>query len=296
MDVVGFGENSIDYIYRLPALPVAGIGKLHVNSRSIRPGGQVATTMAACAALGLSASYVGTIGNDDGGRLVREQLMVRGVDVRHVIVRPAPTRYAAILVDERHGERIVLWDRDERLAVPALDIRSEWIAGARLLHVDQTDEAASTALAQVARAAGVIVTSDIEAVTPQTEALLEAVSVPIFAEQTPSALTGEADAERALRKLRARHKGMLVVTLGALGAMLLDGDDLHVEPAFPVKAVDTTGAGDVFRAGFIFGLLNRMTPGDTLRFACAAAAIACSRPGAMESVPTRDEVAGLMGG
>jgi sulfofructose kinase len=296
MDVVGFGENSIDYIFRVPALPGIGTGKLGIEGRSVLPGGQVATTLAACAAMGLTTSYAGSFGDDEGARIVRAELTARGVELRHAIAREAPNRYAVILVDERHGERVVLWERDARLAIAAAEIRREWIADARLLHVDAIDEDASLALARAAREAGIPVTSDIEAVTGQTRALIDAVTVAIFAEGVPAALTGEADPERALRALRQRHDGLLVVTLGARGAMLLDGNDLHHVPAPRVAVVDTTGAGDVFRAGVIYALLKGWRGEEMLRFANAAAATSCTRAGAISAVPSLKDVARLLGG
>jgi sugar/nucleoside kinase (ribokinase family) len=82
---------------------------------------------------------------------------------------------------------------------------------------------------------------------------------------------------------------MLCVTLGARGAMLLDGDRLHHEPAFSVAVSDTTGAGDVFRGAFIAAFLRGDPPEDILRFANAAAAISCTRLGAINGVPTLSE-------
>lgn len=295
-DVLGFGENSIDYVYRLPALPVAGTSKLPIAGRAVSPGGQVATTMAGCAALGLRASYAGAIGDDEAGALMRQALEARGVDLRHARSADAPNRYAIILVDERHGERVVLWERDARLAIGANDVTTEWLAATRLLHVDAVDEAASITLAAAARDLGLPVTCDIDTVTPATGQLLAAVSMPILAEPVPSQLTGEADPERALRQLRARHGGTVVVTLGDRGSMLFDGDRLHHQPAFTVQPVDTTSAGDVFRAGIIYGVLNGLAATDLLRVANAAAAVCCTKPGAMASVPTLTEVAGLLGG
>jgi sulfofructose kinase len=294
VDVVGFGENSIDYVYRLSTLPTTEMGKLRVQQRSAVPGGQVATTMAACAGLGLRAAYVGSFGHDEGSALVRAELEAHGVDLRHSMVREAANRYAVILVDERDGERIVLWDRDERLKIRPADVRAEWIAGARLVHVDAVDEDASVALANAARDAAIPVTSDIDDVSAFTEELIAAVTIPIVAEPLAVALTGESDPERALRKLRRRHGGLLVVTLGSRGAMLLDGDHLHHEPAAAVDVVDTTGAGDAFRAGFIYALLQGSEPSDLLRVANAAAAVSCTRAGAMRSVPTLAEVQRLV--
>ena len=126
--------------------------------------------------------------------------------------------------------------------------------------------------------------------THRTHELVAAVTIPIFAEHVPQAITGEADVERALRAIRRHHDGLLCVTLGARGAVLLDGDHLHEAAALPVEVVDTTGAGDVFRGAFIYALLSGDAPADMLRFANAAAAISCTREGAIGSVPTLKEV------
>jgi sugar/nucleoside kinase (ribokinase family) len=110
----------------------------------------------------------------------------------------------------------------------------------------------------------------------------------------PAALTGESDPERALRKMRRTHDGLLCVTLGPRGAMLLVGDTLYAEPAPRIDAVDTTGAGDVFRGGFVYAWLQGAAPAAILRFANAAAAKSCTRPGAITGVPTREEALGLL--
>ena len=125
---------------------------------------------------------------------------------------------------------------------------------------------------------------------------IAAVTVPIFNEHTLPAFTGVSDPERALRGVRATHNGMLCVTLGSRGSMLLDGDTLIHEDGFGVEPVDTTAAGDVFRAAFIYGLLRGSRPHDLLRFANAAAAISCTRAGAMASVPSRQEVEDALSG
>src|SRR5262249_55640393 len=117
---------------------------------------------------------------------------------------------------------------------------------------------------------------------------------PIFAEHVPSAITGIQDSADALRALRKSHGGLLCVTLGVRGAMALDGDRLTHVPAFSVDAVDTTGAGDVFRGGFIYGYLKGWPLEDALRFANAAAAVSCTRLGAMASVPSIEEATRLI--
>ncbi len=287
-DVVGIGENSVDEVYRLPGYPRpdSATAKMRISSRVVSPGGQVATTLCACAALGLRTRYVGAFGNDENGERVRGALIERGVDVTDAVIRDAPNRHALILIADPGGERIVLWERDARLALGPSDLEPNTIAGARLLHVDDLDEEIAIRAATVARAAGLRVTGDIDRVTDRTPALVAVTTTPIFSEHALTALTGEPDYARALRRMRERHDGLLCVTRGARGAMLLEGTRLHDVTAHSIDAVDTTGAGDVFRGGFIYALLRGDAPRDILRFANAAAALSCTRLGAIPSVPT----------
>ena len=283
-DVVGIGENSVDLIYRVPHLTGAG-DKVRATSCRRLLGGQVATTLATCAGLGLRTRYVGTFGNDDHGRLIRSELEQRGIDTSFASVRYAANRHAVILVDERTGERTIVWQRDPALTLQPEQVTAAMLDGARLLHVDNVDEDAAVAAARLARGAGLIVTTDIDQVSERTPELVAAATFPILAERVPGALTGEADPVRALRTMRRQHDGMLCVTLGTRGSMLLDGDELYHAPAFRVHAVDSTGAGDVFRGALIASLLRGDAPEAMLRFANAAAALSCTREGAIAGAP-----------
>ena len=295
-DVIGIGANSVDYVYRLPAYPQPGgaHAKMRITSHTVTCGGQVLTALATCAAVGLRAKYVGSTGKDDNGKRIRDELARRAVNADDTVICEAANQFAVILLDRASGERIVLWDRDERLAAGLRQLPEETLTSARLLHVDDVDQDAAIRAAAIGRAAGIPVTSDIDRVTDRTEELVRTVSIAIFAEHVPKALTGEEDLERALRKLRAVQTGQLCVTLGARGAMLLNGDQLHHEPAFQVDVVDTTGAGDVFRGAFIAAFLRGHGPAEILRFANAAAAVSCTRLGAVNGVPTPDEITAMM--
>jgi sulfofructose kinase len=291
-DVVGIGANSVDYVYRLPAYPEPNgpNAKMRISNHSISCGGQMATALSTCAALGLRAKYIGATGTDDNGRRIRDELARREIDSTDVVIRDVANQFAIILVDEHSGERIVMWDRDERLALRTRELPEDLLIATRVLHVDDVDQAAAIAAARIGRQAGVHVTSDIDRITDRTEDLVAAVTIPIFAEHVTPTLTGEADPERALRKIRRHHDGWLCVTLGSRGAVLLDGDRLHHVPAFRVDAVDTTGAGDVFRGAFIYAMLRGHEPPDVLRYANAAAGLSCTKLGAMNGVPSADDV------
>jgi sulfofructose kinase len=291
-DVVGVGANSVDFVNLLPACPQpqGPHAKMRIRRQIVACGGQMTTAMAACARLGLRAKYVGVTGTDENGRRIRAEMSHHQVDMADAVIRDVPNQFAVIMVDESTGERIVLWDRDERLQLRPRELPVEAIRFARLVHVDDVDQGAAIDAARCARQAGVPVTSDIDRLTDRTEELVAAVTMPIFAEHVPLALTGRKDPESALRALRSSHDGLLCVTLGAQGAIALDGDTLVRSPAFPIHAIDTTGAGDVFRGGFIYALLQRWPIAEILRFANAGAAVSCTRFGALAGVPDLEEV------
>lgn len=298
-DVLGIGCNSVDYVYRLPASPRADSvnAKLRISSHQSTCGGQMATAMAACAALGLRAAYLGCVGNDHNGRAVTSELAFRGVDVSPVIARECANRFAVITVDDTTGDRIVLWDRDDRLNLTAQDIDIRLLSSARIVHVDDEDQHGAIVAAKAASEAGVIVTSDIERINGLTMQLIGAVSIPIFAQHVLPQMTGQSDPERGLRAIRGANPDKpLIATLGPSGAMMLDRDELIHAPGFDVQAFDTTGAGDVFRAGLIYALLNDFEPREMLAFANAAAALSCTRGGAMTGVPTLEDVRFFLSG
>lgn len=295
-DVVGVGCNSVDFVNLLPASPQphGPNAKMRIHRQVVSCGGQMTTAMVACAKLGLKAKYVGVTGTDENGRRIRSAMAGYDVDMTDSVIRDAPNRFAVIMVDESTGERIVLWDRDERLRLKPRELSAEIFGSARLLHVDDEDQETAIDAARLGRTAGVPITSDIDRLTDRTEELVEAVTIPIFAEHVPLALTGRNDPESALRALRTRHDGLLCVTLGAHGALALDGDRAIYAPGYQITAVDTTGAGDVFRGGFIYGLLRRWPTAQILQFANAAAAVSCTRLGALTGVPDLSDVEALL--
>src|SRR5687767_10964210 len=155
-DVVGVGANSVDYVYCLPQFPQpdSAASKLRIGRHLLSPGGQTTTALCTCAAMRLRTAYIGTISSDANGVRMREELTRRGVDITHAQVRNGANPYAVILIDEREGERVVLWDRDPAMRLDPRDINPQTIRDARLLHVDDVDEEAAIYAAGVAREAG----------------------------------------------------------------------------------------------------------------------------------------------
>jgi sulfofructose kinase len=151
IDVLGIGLNATDTLLLVPEFPPYA-GKIAFDRELLSPGGQIATAIVTCAKLGLRAKYVGTIGDDRRGQIQRESLDNSGVDTTGLIVREGcPNQTAYILIDQRTGERTVLWQRSDCLRLRPSDLRAEDIAGTRLLHIDGYDTEAAGYAASVRR-------------------------------------------------------------------------------------------------------------------------------------------------
>ena len=126
-DVVGVGANSVDYVYQLPAYPERDgpNAKMRISSHSLSCGGQVATALCTCTAMGLKTKYIGATGTDDNGRRLRDELARRDVDMTDAVIRDVTNQFAVIMVDEQAGERIVLWDRHEGLTLRPRELPPE---------------------------------------------------------------------------------------------------------------------------------------------------------------------------
>ncbi len=287
-DVVGLGQNSVDQLAVVAEFPRSNT-KHRIERFARLPGGQVASAMVCCARLGWRARYVGRFGDDDLGRLGLSSLADEGVDTSAAQTVAARTRSAIVLVDGRTGDRTVLWDRDASLALRAGDVGDDVWTSARALHVDCEDIGAATAAAKAARAAGTLTVIDVEAVLPGVPALLRHIDVIIASEGFPEKLTGHKDTGTALAAM-SREYGPAVacVTLGSAGSLAMSQGREIRTPAFDVPVVDSTGAGDAFRGGFISGYLQAGSDADVadvLTFATAVAALKCRLLGARDGLP-----------
>jgi sulfofructose kinase len=293
VDVVGVGLNATDTLIPLAHYPERG-SKVEFRSAKVLPGGQVATAVVACRQWGLRARYVGKLGDDAAAAMHRSEFARLGVEA-HLFTSPGcSSQQAFILVDDA-GERTVLWKRDTRLTLRPEELQREWITEARALHVDGHDTAAAAVAAGWARAAGIPVVADLDELYPGVEALLKNIDYLITSRDIPGRLMGEPKLRQSLPALRQRFGCRLTAaTLGEGGVLAWDGAQFHYAPAFRVQPVDTTGAGDIFHAGFIYGLLRGWPLQRQLDFACAAAALNCTAIGARGGIQAVAAIEQLM--
>ena len=293
VDVVGVGLNATDTLISLPHHPELG-SKVAFHSANVLPGGQVATAMVACQQWGLRTRYVGKLGDDGAARIHRAEFARLGVETHLLTALGCASQQAFILVDDT-GERTVLWKRDPRLTLQPEELQREWIAGARALHVDGHDTAAAVVAAGWAREASIPVIADLDDLYPGVETLIKNVDYLITSRDIPGRLTGEKDLRKSLPVVRTKYGCQLTAaTLGHEGVLAWDGAKFYYAPAYQVETADTTGAGDIFHAGFIYGMLQGWPPQRQLEFACAAAALNCTAMGARGGIQSIESIESLI--
>ncbi|MCZ2080499.1 MAG: PfkB family carbohydrate kinase [Bryobacterales bacterium] len=294
-DVVGVGLNATDTLLLLPKFP-AYAGKVAFEDEILSPGGQVASAMVTCASLGLRVKYIGTVGDDERGRIQLESLAGTGINIDHVQVRKnCPNQTAYILIDRTTGERTVLWRREECLRLKPEEITPEQIMCARLLHIDGHDTPAVERAAAIARSASIPVTVDVDTIYHGFDRVLPLVDYLVTSSEFPTQWTNERDPFRALEMIQNEY-GMKVaaMTLGSLGALARSEGRFVYSPAFVVNCVDTTGAGDVFHGAFCYAVLKGMDMAQILDFSNAMAALNCTALGARGGIRRLEEATALM--
>jgi len=293
VDLVGVGLNATDTLIPVAHYPVRGT-KVVIRPTTVLPGGQTATAVVACQQWGLRTRYVGKVGEDGAATLHGTEFARLGVEI-HLLPAPGcPSQQAFILIDDS-GERTVLWRRDQRLTLRPEELQRDWIINSRALHVDGHDTEAAAQAAAWARGADVPVIADLDELYPGVEALLKNVDYLITSRDIPGKLVGTENLQESLPAVHSRFGCRLTAaTLGQDGVLAWDGKRFHYARAFCVETVDTTGAGDLFHAGFIYALLQGWPLQKRLDFACAAAALNCTGVGARGGIQPVQKIELLM--
>jgi sulfofructose kinase len=297
LDVVGFGTNAVDFLIEVPEYPAFN-SKIELSNYVQAAGGEVATTMAGLRRLGLKTQYIGRFGDDHAGTFGLQTLIDEGVDVSLAEqIAGAKTQIAFIVIDERNGERTVIWQRDEKLAYREDEAPLAAVEKAKVLHFTPHDVKACLAMAKAAKKAGTIVSVDIDNLFEGVRELLSYVDIFIASADFPKKLFGTGNLRESLREIKSLFGcGIVGITLGEKGSLLLYEDSFLETPGFAVPGgcKDTTGAGDAFRVGLLYGLLKGETVAQSAREANAVAALKCRAVGARTALPTRDELFDLI--
>jgi sugar/nucleoside kinase (ribokinase family) len=292
-DAVGFGLNAVDHLVVVPEYPAFDT-KMRLLEHKQSAGGQTATAMVSLRRLGLKTAYAGRFGSDPEGLFGLATLRDDDVNVDFAeVVEGATNQIAFITIDARSGERTIVWDRDERLAYKPEEAPAEFGSLGRVLHLDAHDPPACVRVAQDARKSGTIVSADIDNVYEGLPELLPLIDILIGSKEFPHRVTGITDERAALIELHQRYGCAIAgMTIGAAGAVVYCNGEFIESPGYraPGGCRDTTGAGDAFHGGFLYGFLTNQDLETSLKLGNAVAAIKCSALGARTALPTEAEL------
>jgi sulfofructose kinase len=296
-DAVGFGLNAVDHLVVVSEYPAFDT-KTRLLNHLQSAGGQTASAIVGLQRLGMKTAYAGRFGSDSEGHFGLQTLRDEGVNVeRCEMIDGARTQIAFILIDVRSGERTIIWDRDDRLAYRPDEAPLEIASIGKLLHIDAHDPPACTRMTIAAQESGTIVSGDFDNVYEGVEDLLPHMDLLISSKDFPRKLLGIQGEREALVEMKARFGFPVIgMTLGERGAIAYCDGTFFESRAFAVPGGchDTTGAGDAFHAGLIYGVLNGDSIEETLKLANATAALKCRALGARTALPKKEELFDLI--
>ena len=286
-----------DLLFRVEQTPARG-SKANASSLAEICGGNALNAAIAIARLGGRVSLAGPMGDagESSSGFILDRMAREGIETGHIVRMPGlMTPVSAITIDAT-GERTLTIFRDPGLWTVTLPDADELLADCRALLVESRCAAFCIDLCTEARRRGIAVIVGVDRAMALNDGLLTAASHLLFASEQLQETAGIADDGAALTALARLTPAFLAGTRGPRGTIWLSEAGSLVEtPAFPVQAVDTLGAGDVFHGAFTLALAEGQDLRGALRFAAAAAALKCARAGGGLAAPQRLEVEGLLG-
>jgi ribokinase len=268
-------------------------------------GGPVATALVSLSRLGIRTSFYGVAGDDENGKKIEDSLVSESVNVRGLIKRRGTNSQTAfIAVEKGSGRRTIFWKRPSGSPLNPQEIPEDFLHNADFLLLDGLMAEASIYAAQKARAQNIPVMLDAGRLREGMRELISLSDYVVASEEfgkdvlygeNRSVFTESFRPEDALQKIRSIGAHICTLTLGGRGSVTNAEDSVFHTPAFKVDVVDTTGAGDVFHGGYIYGLLQKWGMRDVVRFATAFASLKCRKLGGRAGIPHLEEVMELIG-
>ena len=285
-----------DLTFRVEALPERG-SKANASHLAEICGGNALNAAIAISRLGGRVAFAGPMGDarETSSGFILERMEAEGIDTTHVVRMPGLTTPVSAIMIEPSGERTLTIYRDPGLWTVKLPDADELFADCRAVLVESRCGAFATSLCTEARRRGIAVIVGVDRPMALQDGLLTTASHLLFASEQVQETAGIADDGEALKRLAELTPAFLAATSGPRGTLWLNEEgELKKTPAFPVQAVDTLGAGDVFHGAFTLGLAEGKDAREALRFAAAAAALKCTRHGGGQAAPQRLEVEGFL--
>ncbi|MDY6931705.1 MAG: carbohydrate kinase family protein [Halobacteriota archaeon] len=296
MDVIGYGALNLDKIMSVDKIPKAD-EEGFVISQEYHPGGSAANTIVGLARLGLRTGYIGKVGSDEEGRVLLEDMKREGVGHKNIKVCDGNSGTALCFVDGK-GDRAMLITPGVNDTISMDDIDLEYATSCKFLHLSSFINKSSDISFQTQKRLIWETKAKIsfdpgqlyaEKGTKELKEILERTEVIFPSEHEVTLLTG-CDYKKGSEILISEGVKIVAVTRGSKGCYVTDGTDEYDIPAEKVDVVDTTGAGDAFDAGFLFGLIKGKDIKDCAALGNRVAACCIQKIGTRAGLPTEEMI------
>ena len=286
-EVFGLGQCSLDFLGTVDRYPPPDV-KCELSETVIQGGGPVATALVALSRWGAVCRFTGMIGDDLFGSMIRESLDKEGIDTSGLLVRKGTESQVAFITaePEQEGRRTIFWRRPTGDPPTPEEVDCEGVCNTRVFLTDGLFPEASLAAAKAARTANVPVVVDAGTLREGMLDLARVSDYFLASEHFARVLAGQGGPVAVCRRMAELGPTVVGVTMGSKGCVALADGHIIEQPAYPVKALDTTGCGDVFHAGFVYGLLQGWAAARCLDFASWAASRVALRLGGRAGIPS----------
>jgi ribokinase len=297
LDAIGFGALNVDNLFKVNRIAAAEEESFVVD-HSVACGGSAANTMVALARLGCKVGFIGKVASDAEGRMLLQDFRKGGVDARGVTVATTGRSGKVMGFVGKGGERALYIDPGVNDTIRLDQIDSEYASSTKFLHLSsfvgkQSFETQKKIVGRLPKE--VRVSLDPGALyarigLTKLEPIIDKTSVMMPNADEIALLTGKTDYKAGARLLIDEGVEVLAVKLGSKGCYVIDRDESHLVEPFKVKVVDTTGAGDAFDAGFIYGLLSGKDINEAGRIGNFVASRSITAMGARTGLPTLSDL------
>lgn len=295
LDLVVLGAAAVDFVAQVPHLPARDEIVFAGNSMLL-PGGSGANISVGAARLGIRVGFLGKLGDDQWGKLIRRSFDEEGVDGSGLLIEANKRSATCFVAVDGAGERAIVSMGGVALLESPSELDPGYFKGIRALCITDARRRVALAASGIARSegakvffnpGGLMIGQGLDQIRP----LLTVCDVLILSQKEASKIGGQEDPVSMAQFLVQLGPKVVLVTLGDRGVVLHTRDGFKHIPAFTMLEVcDTTGAGDAFTAGLIAGFIEGHGWHLAARFGCAAAALKARRLGAQAGLPTNEEI------
>lgn len=284
MKILGIGESVIDKIH---------IIQDHTKNWPISPaledkyiGGPVLSALILLSRLNLNCTFLTSIGKDNEGKIIKQKLDEENVKI--IANLEEKTKVNTILINTKNGQREKL--RGTIKHAPLKDIPTEFIQQFDLIIIDRHEREAFYEVIRKKKPSTKIVIDPSTEISDFTLDMLKYSDYPILPIESLVKIDKSKELATCLQILYKICQKPIIITAGELGSLIYDGKKLELIPALKIKAVDTTGAGDIYRGAFSYGIVHNWSIKECAKFANTVAALQCTKIGNVSAIPSKEEI------